>query len=135
VSMAIAGRSMAKPSAKDVQKVRRIALALPGVEQGTSYGTTAFRVSGKWLARIHEDGVSLVIRVDFGEREILMEIDPNTFYITDHYRAYPAMLVRIATVDPRELRRLFEQRWRAVAPKRLVKELDAQKVVSRARGR
>jgi len=126
---------MAKPSAKDVQKVRRIALALPGVEQGTSYGTTAFRVSGKWLARIHEDGVSLVIRVDFGEREILMEIDPNTFYITDHYRAYPAMLVRIATVDPRELRRLFEQRWRAVAPKRLVKELDAQKVVSRARGR
>ena len=110
---------MPNPSARDIEKVRRIAMAFPNVEEGTSYSTLAFRVAGKFFVRFNEDGVSLVVKVDFGEREILMEIDPKTFYITDHYRAYPAMLVNVARVDPTELRRLMEQLWRRVAPKRL----------------
>jgi hypothetical protein len=40
---------------------RRIALALPGVEEGPSYGTSGFRVAGKLFARIKEDGVTLVV--------------------------------------------------------------------------
>ena len=118
---------MRDPSASDIAKVRRIAMSFPGVKEGTSYGTIAFRVSGKFLARVHDDGVSLVIKVDFGEREILMEIDPETFYITEHYRRHPAMLVRMATVASSELHRLFEQLWRRHAPKRTVIEYDRKK--------
>lgn len=56
--------------------VKKFALALPGVEEGTSYGTAAFRVKGKFLARLKEDGDSLVIRIEGGHREFLMKEDP-----------------------------------------------------------
>ena len=105
--------------------VRALALALPEAEEGTSYGTPAFRVGRKFLARLHEDGVFLVVPVGFDERDMLVEAEPETFVVTDHYRAHPMMLVRIALVDPATLRRLLEQHWRAVAPKRLVAAFDA----------
>ena len=46
--------------------VREIALSLPGVEEGTSYGTAAFRVRGKFLARLREDGETLALRIGMG---------------------------------------------------------------------
>jgi len=94
---------------------------MPGVEEGTSYGTLAFRVGGKLLARLYPDGKSVVLRVDFGEREILMEAEPETFYITEHYRNYPTMLARLANLHPDELRRLLTQTWQKCAPKRIAK--------------
>ena len=60
--------------------------------------------------------------VEFGEREILMEGEPETFYITEHYRNYPAMLARLASLHPDELRRLLTQTWQKYAPKRIVKQ-------------
>ena len=109
----------------DFDGVRGIALKLPGVVEGTSYGTPAFRLGRKFLARLHEDGLSLVVPVGFDERDMLVEAEPETFVVTDHYRAYPMMLVRIAKVDPATLGRLLEQHWRAVAPKRVVAAFDA----------
>src|SRR5690349_12913253 len=88
--------------------VRRIALALPGVEEGTSYGTPGLRAAKKFLTRLKEDGKSIVVKVSFDEREILMEADPETFFITEHYRAYPAMLVNLASVHADQVRRLVE---------------------------
>jgi hypothetical protein len=101
-------------------EVRQLALALPEVDEGTSYGTPAFKVRGKFLSRLKEDGETLVVRIDMDERDVLMAANPETFYITDHYRGYPAMLVRMAAVDAEELRELLEEAWRLVAPKRLV---------------
>jgi hypothetical protein len=105
--------------------VRKIALALPGVEEGTSYGTPAFRVKGKFMARLKEDNDSLVVLMDMIEREAVLEADPAVFYITDHYRDYPSVLVRLSQVDRAELADLLEQSWRRAAPKRLLQELDA----------
>lgn len=107
------------PPSPSFEVARQAALALPGVEEGTSYGTPAFRVGKAFLARLHEDGVSLVVKLGFDEREMLMEADPQTFYITDHYRGYPMMLVNLARVDEPSLRRLLLQTWREIAPKRL----------------
>jgi hypothetical protein len=111
-----------RPTKKQVplETVRRLALAFPGVEEGTSYGTTAFKVRGKLLARLREDGESLVVRIDFDTRDLLIETDPEAFYITDHYRGYPAILVRLSRVHPDALRDLLEEAWRRVAPKRLL---------------
>jgi hypothetical protein len=100
--------------------VRKAALALPGVEDGTSYGTPALKVRGKLLVRLKEDGECFVLIVDFDTRDILMRADPETFYVTDHYRNYPAVLVRFATLDREQLPGLLEQAWRRVAPRRLV---------------
>jgi hypothetical protein len=102
--------------------VRSLALELPKVDEGTSYGTPAFKVAGKLLARLHQDGESLVVKIDPDERTMRMKIDPDTFYITDHYLNYPWILVRIANVDPDDLRDLLEDAWRLTAPKRLIAE-------------
>ena len=42
------------------------------------------------------------------------------FFLTDHYRAYPMVLVHLSAVAPEELSERLEQAWRLVAPKRLV---------------
>jgi hypothetical protein len=100
--------------------VRQLALALPGVEEGTSYGTPAFRVHGKFLARLREDGESLVIKVGDDERDLLLAADPRAFFITDHYVGYPTILVRLSAVAVDVLRDVLEGAWRLAAPKRLV---------------
>jgi hypothetical protein len=102
------------------ETVREIALALPGVEQGTSYGTLAFRVRGKFLARLREDGETLVVKCDYPERDLRIVVNPDAFFITDHYRSYPMLLVRLVTVEEVELRDLLEMAWRSLAPKRLL---------------
>jgi hypothetical protein len=111
----------------DWTDIRRIAGSLPGTVEGTSYGTPSFRVGRKFLTRLKEDGESLVVLIGLDEREMLMESDPATFYITDHYRDYPAMLVRLSRVDETILRRLLQASWRGLASKKLVAAYEAGK--------
>jgi len=85
----------------------RIALTLDNVEEGTSYGTPAFKIGGALVARLHQDGCSLVVRMGLEEREELMAADPGTYYITDHYRGYPWVLVRLSRVHPDALHDLL----------------------------
>ena len=111
---------MPKPKVISYETARQIAMTLPGVEESTSYGTPACKVKGKLFMRRHQDGESLVVRIDLAERESLMEADPETFYITDHYLNYPWILVRLARVREDQLSELLRQAWRLVAPRRLV---------------
>jgi hypothetical protein len=104
--------------------VRSLAGALPNAEEGTSYGTPAFKVGGKLFVRLHQDGESLVVKIDPGERAVWMKADPETFFITDHYLNYPWILVRMASVGLDDLRDLLEEAWRLTAPQRLVSEYD-----------
>ena len=105
---------------------RRVALALPGVEEGPCYGTAGFRVAGKLFARIKEDGVTLVVRTDRDSRDALMEANPGTFFVTPHYRGYDWMLIRLSKVKPEELREQLVAAWRRRAPKRLLTAFDSR---------
>jgi len=106
-------------------QIRKIALQLPGVEEGTSYGTAALRVKGKFLARLKEDGESVVFRVGFDERDLLMQAKPEVFYITDHYLGYPAVLMRLSAASKKEAADIVEIAWKMVAPKRLQESRNA----------
>lgn len=108
----------------DFDEARRIALALPGAEEGTSYGTPAFFVRRKLFARLREDGDSLVLKCNVFERKYLMEDLPEVFYLTDHYRDYPLVLGRLSAISPALLRERIEESWRIAAPKKLIAELD-----------
>jgi len=108
----------------DFRTVRAIALGLPGPEEATSYGTPAFRVRGKLFARLHQDGESLIVRADLDEREVLVQADPRSFFVTDHYRDHPWVLVRLGSVSRTLLTEVLEQAWRQRAPKRLVQAFD-----------
>src|SRR4051812_20052618 len=113
------------------ETVRELALALPGAEEGTSYRTPAFRVGGKLFARLHQDGESLVVKIDLDERRMRMQADPQTYHITDHYQDYPMMLVRLANADPDDLRDLLEESWRLSAPKRWLDAYDRDRDAGR----
>jgi hypothetical protein len=95
-------------------------LGLPGVEEGTSYGTPALKVRGKLLTRLWEDGETLVLRTTFVERDLLVQAEPTTYFFTEHYRNYPWVLVRLSRIPPAELRQRLEDAWRRVASQRLL---------------
>jgi hypothetical protein len=106
---------MKRPSRVTYETVRRMALDFPNVEEGTSYGTPALKVKGRLFVRLREDPDSLVLRTPFEEREELMAADPETYYITDHYRDYPWMLVRLSKLHPDALHELLLMAYRTAS--------------------
>ena len=106
--------------------IRKLALTWPEVEDGTSYGTVALKVRKKLLVRLKEDGDSLVVLgVPLDERDMLVESQPKLFYFTDHYRAYPIVLVRLSKAKRASVEPLLRRRWRELASKAAVRDFDA----------
>jgi hypothetical protein len=106
------------------ETVRRLALALPESAEGTSYGTPAFRVRGKLLARLRAEGI-LVVKVGNDAQEALIQMQPETYFITPHYAGSAAVLVRLEAITEDELRDLLIEAWRLSAPKRLAASFAA----------
>ena len=107
-------------------QVSDLALRLPEVERTTSYGTPSFKVRRRMLARLREDGETLVVRVDPLEREALLADPTGAYFITPHYGDYDYVLVRLALADPKEIRELLVEAWLREAPRRLVAEHEAE---------
>jgi hypothetical protein len=106
--------------------LKKIALSFPGASESSSYGQPAFKIEKKFFTRLRAEDDSIVLMVDsIDERDMLIEADPKTFFITDHYKNYPSVLVRIARLDKETLRKMLERRWRAVASKTLQKSRDS----------
>jgi hypothetical protein len=93
------------------ETVRALARELSNVDESTSYGTPALKVKKKLMVRLKEDGSTLVVIVGFDQRDILMQIDPETFYITDHYRGYPTVLAKLPRLGRRQLRDLLKMAY------------------------
>ena len=65
-----------------------------------------------------------MLLVGFDQRDILMQIDPETFYITDHYRGYPSVLAKLPRLNRKQLRDLLRMAYQFVtAPKPKTKSL------------
>ena len=106
--------------------VRKIALAWPEVEDGSSYGTPALKVRKKMLVRLKEDGDSLVMPgVPQDEREMLVERQPTVFYFTDHYRDYPMVLIRLAKAKRADVEPLLRRHWGSLASKKAITAMDS----------
>ncbi len=119
---------MSKRALIHITTVRRLFLALPDVEEGPCYGTPGFRVRGKFLARLHDDGVTLAIKCGHEERDAWLRAKPKSFFVTEHYRGYPSVLVNLAKVELADLRKVLEQAWRRSAPKRVIAAYDARRI-------
>ena len=102
------------------EEVRELALALPEVEESTSFGTPSFKVRRKMVAGFRDAGEVLVVRIDVADKDYLIGSRPDVYFTTPHYDGYPAVLVRLAEVRRDELRELLAAAWRFVAPPRLV---------------
>ncbi len=92
--------------------VRTIGLSMPDVDAATKYdGSPVLKAGGVFMAGIatdeSADADSLVVRCAFDDRELMMEDAPETYYVTDYYRRYPVVLVRLSEVSDDALRDLL----------------------------
>lgn len=106
-------------------RLRRAAAGLPEVEESTSYGTPALKVRGKGFCRV-KDADTVVVMVPLEEKEMLMRAASDLYFETDHYRGWPAMLVRIRAIPDAELAHRLRRAWLEKAPKRLAATLGEQ---------
>jgi len=102
--------------------VRRTCLPWPGVTEKLCYGTPGFYVNKKLFARMKEDGETLVVQSVIREKWMLK--DPQTYFITDHYRNYDYLLISLPGVPPDELTGLLQTAWYNRAPRRLQQQHD-----------
>ena len=101
---------------------RIVGLALPDVEATTRYdGSPVLKVGGNFMAGLathpSAEPDTLVVRYGLEEREWLMEDAPETYYLTDYYRRYPLVLVRLSRIGPDALRDLLSVSWRLTLKK------------------
>jgi hypothetical protein len=91
--------------------VRRLVATLPGTSERPSYGTPGFRVRDRLFARITDEGALVVWVADEGEKQAMLETEPDTFRTTPHYDGHPMVLVQLAAVDEQELLELLTESW------------------------
>ena len=108
----------------DSDVLRSLARRLPGSEESKSYGTFALKVKKKLYLRLHQKEDAIVVLLNsVAEQEELIAKDPMTYYITDHYEGYAAVLVR-PTIEEDEFFDLMTLAWRRVATKSDLAEFD-----------
>ena len=107
-------------------QISKFALALPGVEARSSYGTPGLYVGKKFMARLRDDDLDTMVLkpVEDDEQRFLMETQPGVFFLTPHYVGYPTILIRLSKVDPAQLEELVEQSWRRLATKTMLAQHD-----------
>ena len=107
-----------------VADARRLLLGLPDIKEGRSYGMPSFLRDGRFFARFRDDDTVLVRQVvTIAERDVLMDLDPRAFFFTEHYRNYPAVLIRLADVPKALLVDVVTEARRQVGAKRAVRRL------------
>ena len=98
---------------------RRFLLGLDNVVEGTSYGFPSFLINGHFLARFRDDDTVLVLKLgSIDERDVLMEMNPDAFFFTEHYRNYPSVLIRLAKVPKALFRDVVTSAWKHASTKR-----------------
>ena len=101
--------------------VEAIGRTLPDVDVTTTWGKPTLKVGGRMFVCIasHKSAEpdTLVVMMDFADRDALVEEDPATYYLEPHYVGYPCVLVRFARVHPDALRDLIIGAHRYVSAK------------------
>jgi hypothetical protein len=116
----------------DLPTLRALALDLPQARDDSGRAGPNFSVEGKsfvwpYLARATPRGRRepvagvLAVRCALETKAMLVEAAPDRFFDDDHYRGYPAVLVRLALIEADELAGLLRTGWRLAAPKALAR--------------
>ncbi|MFL5579571.1 MAG: hypothetical protein ACJ8AO_04285 [Gemmatimonadaceae bacterium] len=109
--------------------VRRIATALPGVEEAAGSFAFSIRVKGKpkgflwtWMERVEpkqpkvpNSGVVAVRVANVAARDVMIAAEPAKFFTEPHYEGFPAVLVRLDAVTVEDLEVLVPEAWRCQA--------------------
>jgi hypothetical protein len=107
------------PDRSSFKTVESIGRTLADTDVTTTWGQPTLKVRGKMYACIasHKSAEpnTLVVMMDFADRDALIEDDPGTYYLKEHYLNYPCVLVRLSRVRADALRDLVTGAHRFVS--------------------
>jgi hypothetical protein len=106
-------------------KAMALALNLPNVTEAVSWGQPNLKAHGKMWCWWSPTEDAPVFKVSKDERDMLIELDPDVFFVTDHYRPHGLVLARPETVDRKWAKGKLLQTWREMAPKKVLKAWEA----------
>jgi hypothetical protein len=112
----------------DIPTARRLALELPQVKDSSDNQRLVFETAGRGFAWSYNERVHpkkprvprldvLAVRCPLEKKEMLIEAAPDRFFDDDHYRGYPALLVRLGAIDEDELKALLAEAWQMQSAK------------------
>lgn len=101
-------------------------LGLPDIAEATSYGSPSLRVTDKNFASVRGPQ-EMVLHCPVEQKDLLMEMAPEIYWQTDHFKGWPGLLVRLDVIGDEELKLRLEDAWRFRAPKRLADAYAASK--------
>lgn len=107
-------------------KTLALALKLPGVTETTSWGQPCLKAHGKLWVWWSPNEDAPVFKVSREERDMLLEAEPEVFFVTPHYQGHALVLVHPDKLDPAWARHRLIETWRSMAPKRVLKAYDAR---------
>lgn len=103
------------------KRVESIGRTLADTEVTTAWGQPALKVHGRLFVCLasHKSAEpdSLVVMMEFADRDALVEEEPAVYYLKDHYVGYPCVLVRLGRVHSDALRDLVVGAYRYVSAK------------------
>lgn len=108
------------------ERLKRAARGLPDIVETTSYGTPALKTGKKLLTRVKDAGTA-VLMCPLDEKEMLLQAAPGVYFETDHYKGWPALLVRMDAVSDDELRHRLERTWSTQVSKTKAKACLAER--------
>lgn len=94
------------------------AAGLPEVAESTHYDQPSLAVAGKQFAGWRDGAVSL--RIPMEQKEFLLDVAPEIYFETDHYKGWPWLLIRLDIISDDELTQRLVEAWTFRAPKKLV---------------
>ena len=97
------------------ERLKQAVRELPDIVETTSYGTPALKAGKKLLTRV-KDAETAVVMCPLDEKEMLLQVAPDIYFETDHYKGWPALLVRMNAVSDDELRHRLERTWLTQVP-------------------
>ena len=111
---------------RDWPTLRDFALGqnLPEVTLDHPHGHESLKAFGKLWCHWSPYADGGVFKATRNERDMLMQADPDTFFLHPHYQNYDYILAR--NIAPDWARARLITRWRDNAPKRFLKAWDAQ---------
>lgn len=112
------------PKAKSTSfsRVEKYAMKYPGAERSTYFGKPAVKLDGEIIACMASNKSAepdtLVVRVDFLERDLRIANEPDVYYLKPHYVNYPCVLTRLAQVSDAALKDLLESAYSYMTKKK-----------------
>lgn len=101
-----------------------LSLKLPNVVETTAWGNPCLKTHGKLWAWWSPSEDAPVFKMAKEEREFLIEVDPETFFVTDHYRSHNLVLVYPQKLDLEWAKLHLLKTWKSMAPKRVLKAYE-----------